>query len=557
MKKTLYLCVMAITMILLSTQSKAQTITSHLFYDSCTGQQYYINVSGGITGTKLETSYGDGTIDTNTVYGGNAYAFHSYTAGGTYTVKFVLYNPSGTRTDSVSYSQAIYGCSYITGRLYEDKNSNCVFDAGDRSLILSCDIEVDSAGVAIDTISSGWGNFTYRAHSYSTTYTFKIAGLPTALILTCPSGGSLSATPSFGTTAAAGDFGFSCSTSSAFDVALNAITHTGRHSNNTAVMLTNNSCNVKSGTLTVNIDAHYTVSTISPSSGTISGHTVTWNYSNLSIDSAEFFSVYASTTPWLTPGTSITTSGYINHITGDGNIANDSFNVADTVTSSWDPNEKTVMPKGNIKSGDRLTYTLAFENTGNAPAQNIHILDTLSGNVDPSSIQVVTSTHPVSILKLKDPTTGNTILKFDFANINLLDSSHHNKADGFVVFSIASKNGLANGTNINNKAGIYFDDNDVVMTNTVTNGIHTTGIAGVSNISAVSVYPNPVHNDLVIKTDNSYDNLRIINATGQQVMQQPLTAAQTHINVQALTPGIYFIILKGNNGVKVEKMEKL
>jgi hypothetical protein len=95
------------------------------------------------------------------------------------------------------------------------------------------------------------------------------------------------------------------------------------------------------------------------------------------------------------------------------------------------------------------------------------------------------------------------------------------------------------------------------MTKTVSNTLVTTGVGKV-NVEDVQLYPNPVNNELVIKANiNQFNNVTIINAMGQTLLQQPLQSNETHIGTKSLVPGMYYIMLKGDSGVKVEKIEKL
>jgi len=559
MKKSIYLFLSAIIAIVLSfNKANAQTtptITGHYVYDSCYRVEFTVYTDSLAGGGYVETSYGDGTIDT--AYGfGYYYSGHTYTSTGTYTVTHVLISSSsGSRVDSISYSYNYSGCGYIYGRLYHDINSNCTFDAGDRYLQSATSIEVDSAGTPVDTISA-WGSFYYKVHTAGVSFSFKVLSNANGFTVSCPSSGTISATSSMGSLVNAGDLGFDCPGGTGFDVAVHAFTvHPGRHSFATLVTLTNTSCDAKSGSLTVTVDSKYSIDSYWPS-GTVSGNTITWSYSSLTADSTMYFEVYGNVPgTWLTPGDTVVTKVDNPWLTGDGDTTNNSYTSVDTVTSSWDPNDKAVMPKGNIAAGTRLTYTLSFENTGNAPAENIHILDTLSANLDVKSMQVVTSSHAVNVSTIKAGSLN--ILKFDFPGIHLLDSSHHGQCDGFVMFSINSKSSLTPGTKIDNQAGIYFDGNEVVMTNMVENTVKTTAVPVLNSLNNVAMYPNPVEDMLVIKTDKAYDKLTIINSMGQVVMQQTLQAKETHLNVKALVPGMYYIMLKNADGVKVEKIEKL
>ncbi|MBS1690169.1 MAG: T9SS type A sorting domain-containing protein, partial [Bacteroidetes bacterium] len=84
-----------------------------------------------------------------------------------------------------------------------------------------------------------------------------------------------------------------------------------------------------------------------------------------------------------------------------------------------------------------------------------------------------------------------------------------------------------------------------------------TAVPVINNLSNVAMYPNPVEDVLTIKTDKEYDKLTIINSVGQTVMQQTLQNKETRVNVKTLAPGMYYIMLKNADGVKVEKIEKL
>mgnify|MGYP003339706370 CR=1 FL=1 len=153
---------------------------------------------------------------------------------------------------------------------------------------------------------------------------------------------------------------------------------------------------------------------------------------------------------------------------------------------------------------------------------------------------------------------GHNILKFDFPNINLLDSTHHGKCTGMLVFTINAKSGLPDGTLIHNKAGIYFDVNPVVMTNNVTNIIgFPSKVPGV-NTASLHVFPNPVKDELVVRMEQgAFTSFTITNAIGTELMQQEVTAADTKVDVKELPAGVYYITLKSENGDVVRKFVKM
>ena len=127
------------------------------------------------------------------------------------------------------------------------------------------------------------------------------------------------------------------------------------------------------------------------------------------------------------------------------------------------------------------------------------------------------------------------------------------------IFTVNAKSGLPNGTTIFNHAGIFFDYNPVVMTNTVENIIGIpTAVTTLKKSTATTIYPNPANSELTINTgSNTYATAIITNTLGQVLMTQSLSSNDTKIKVSALTPGLYYLTLRGESGVEVKKFEKL
>ena len=126
-----------------------------------------------------------------------------------------------------------------------------------------------------------------------------------------------------------------------------------------------------------------------------------------------------------------------------------------------------------------------------------------------------------------------------------------------VVFNIKVRPGLANGTLITNRAGIYFDDNPVVMTNEVENiiGFPPKPIIASNN---VSLYPSPASNVMSISMNQgAYSSMIITNEIGQTIIQQALINTVTMLDINSLVPGLYYITFKGENGTQIQKFVKL
>ncbi len=141
---------------------------------------------------------------------------------------------------------------------------------------------------------------------------------------------------------------------------------------------------------------------------------------------------------------------------------------------SYDPNDIAATPKGYtsahyIEDGTEIEYLIRFQNTGNAPALNVRIDNSISENLDLSSFQLAANSHDVSVAI--DQVTRE--IKFFFNNIMLPDSnSNEQESHGFISYRISVLEPLATGTEIHNTASIYFDNNPAVVTNTTLHTIY-------------------------------------------------------------------------------------
>jgi uncharacterized repeat protein (TIGR01451 family) len=225
------------------------------------------------------------------------------------------------------------------------------------------------------------------------------------------------------------------------------------------------------------------------------------------------------------------------------------------VISSFDPNDKTVIPAGitdehYIKNNDELEYRIRFQNTGNDTAFNIVVIDTLPGYLDPATVVSGVSSNPYEFEMI-----GNGILKWTFRNILLPDSTTNEPGShGFVKFKIEQKQGNAPGTRIENKVGIYFDFNSPVITNTAFSTVWQDLVLTVQKkdlLSDFNVYPNPSAGVVCFesKAEIVNGNLVIMDASGRIIKQQKTEKTKTTIDLSSCAKGIYFYSIRSNNGV--------
>ncbi|MBD0255853.1 MAG: T9SS type A sorting domain-containing protein [Cytophagales bacterium] len=166
--------------------------------------------------------------------------------------------------------------------------------------------------------------------------------------------------------------------------------------------------------------------------------------------------------------------GYVAQLPGDDaepEVAEECLPIID----SFDPNDKAVSP-GGVTDGhytptrSRLDYVIRFQNTGTDVAYKVVVVDTLSADLDVSTLQLGSVSHPYA---MKVSGKGRPVLTFTLNNILLPDSNANEpKSHGYIQFSIKPKADLLEKTRIENFADIFFDYNEPVRTNTTFNTLY-------------------------------------------------------------------------------------
>ncbi|MBL0054325.1 MAG: T9SS type A sorting domain-containing protein [Bacteroidetes bacterium] len=211
--------------------------------------------------------------------------------------------------------------------------------------------------------------------------------------------------------------------------------------------------------------ASYIVTVNGALTPTLNGDTLTYTIADFGlVDFDNDFQIQVQTDTLAQLGQQVCFEVNVTPTIGDNNPANNTLTHCFTVVNSYDPNLKSVYPVNTIADKDgKLTYTIQFQNTGNAPAQHIYVMDTLDAALDASTFELLAYSHQPQVQLI-----GNN-LRFNFPNINLPDSVNDEpNSHGYVQFSIKLHDSLPLGTTVNNTSFIYFDFNPPVQTNTVT-----------------------------------------------------------------------------------------
>lgn len=172
-------------------------------------------------------------------------------------------------------------------------------------------------------------------------------------------------------------------------------------------------------------------------------------------------------------------------------IENNTASISRTVVGSYDPNDileshGPEIEHDSFSTEDYLYYTIRFQNIGTAEAIDVSIDNTLDSQLDPSTIQVLGSSHANTFLR------SGPQLNWQFDNINLpSESMDEPNSHGYVHYKIKPYSGFSVGDIIPNTAEIYFDFNPAVVTNTFETEFVTTLSVEDDTISNFKMYPNP------------------------------------------------------------------
>ena len=514
--------------------------------------------------TNLLWDFGDGITSTQ------QFPLHYYALPGTY-----YYCLTVDSCPPVCDSITVIQYTNISGILYLDNNLNCVFDGGD--------VLQSNAGIEL------WQNgnvYQYAATNANGLYSFNV---PTNQSYIIKVGSYINGQP--------WNPNVGCPTIGQYNIAL---TTAGSFNNDFGIIPTNNFD--LTGTLTVG----------NPFPGALDwidfdiynlGTTVTNATVKLVLDPRCYFDTllasFLSSIPpdtiiyeptgdtliWnsLTPSNFLWNYVYITYDTnivagdtlcftlmefpliGDVNQNNNVQNLCVEAVASYDPNIKEVLPVGNgptglIQANQSMEYTIQFQNTGTAPANNVYILDVIDSDLDLNSLTILSASHNYTVQLLP----GNQ-LKFRFDNIMLPDSGTNQLASrGFIKYTINQLPNLVPGTEIENTADIYFDFNPAIITNTTLNTIDfPTAVESFNEtIENVLVYPNPVKNNLTIKlnlNEQAHVNVFITDILGNKVAQinnKELDSGANTLkwNSKNLSNGIYLLNIETNNSLQVKKL---
>ncbi len=455
----------------------------------------------------------------------------------------------------------------ISGTVFGDSIQNCVKDTIEKTFKNSKLLLYRNNDLEQQSIANNFGQYSFETDLDTFEIRIDTTGLPYQVA--CPANGKqtviLTPQDSIKTNI---DFGLRCKTS--FDVGvLSAVRDSGMlfPAQQAGIHVTAGDLskfyglNCAAGVSgAVNITYSGPVSFAGVMSGAlapvVSGNTLTYSIADFgAIDMQTAFGLRFLVDTFAQIGQQLCLNVVVTPTAGDNNVSNNTATYCFEIVNSYDPNMKEVSPINTIAPDeDWLTYTIHFQNMGNAPAIHIYVMDTLDSNLDESSIQILGSSHRM-LTEIK-----GKFARFNFPNINLIDSATNEpESKGWLQYKIKKKTNLALGTQIKNTASIYFDFNAPVVTNTVTNTVAQP--SAVSYIrhptSDIRLFPNPTSDVVYVSyNSNTSADVTLFNINGAACLKQQLSASNQSISLSDMPAGVYFISVEIGGSVVRKKVVK-
>ena len=242
--------------------------------------------------------------------------------------------------------------------------------------------------------------------------------------------------------------------------------------------------------------------------------------------------------------------------------------ILEEVVGSYDPNDKQVFPTDGlsaeeIENGKALEFLIRFQNTGTFYAERVRITDQLDTALNWTTLKFLAASHDVTSWELKP----GGLLEVVFDQIFLPDSTTNEpESHGFVRFSIERNKHYRENHLVRNKALIYFDFNDPIITNEVSfrvadprDPVAVWEPLEVEKEQLLHIFPNPA-SDLVWLEPTvelgSTASLEVFDAKGMRCFQSDLVIrnGKAAVDFGQLPAGTYLLQLKGKKALQLGKL---
>jgi photosystem II stability/assembly factor-like uncharacterized protein len=285
-----------------------------------------------------------------------------------------------------------------------------------------------------------------------------------------------------------------------------------------------------------------------PPPTSVQNDTLIWNSFALDFNESVAIKIFAVTELGTPLGYMMNATAIILPLSSDTLPADNVCILRDSVVGSYDPNDKTCLQGAyftstQLANNTELEYVIRFQNTGTFPTNFVIITDTLSHLFDPTTLRMISSSHPMTW-----ELNGQGVLKVTYNPLALPPSIVDEPGShGYVKFGIKCKETVVLGNALANTANIYFDFNPPIITNTTVTLVADPTILSEQNIvigkeEGILVYPNPARNEINIASNKLIEGLSIVslfNGIGQTVYSQKISNIPFRIDLSNLPAGLY------------------
>ncbi len=464
--------------------------------------------------------------------------------------------------DTLSNNHACPSAEGISGKTFNDTNTNCALDAGETGI---ANVHLNKyVGSTLVGQTYSFSNGIYFFYDTTGTYTVVVdtTGMPFEVNCSYP---GIDTTVIINPLATNVNFDVECR--NGFDLGIQSIIPLGKvfpgHTHELKIVSGDmshwynlNCASGIGGTVTVAVTGNVAYS--APAIGAltpslVNGNTLTYNVSDFgAINNSEAFNSLFITDTNAIAGNTICVTVSITAASGiETNLLNNTMSYCYHVVNSYDPNLKETYPELVLPNyNDYFYYTIHFQNTGSASAINIRLTDSLSNNLDESTLQIINYSHKNIV------SVDHKVMTVRFPNINLADSTSNEPASkGFIQYRIKPFSGLPGGTHIYNNANIYFDYNAPVLTNTSINTYDVTANTALNKPSdEIVIFPNPSKGIFQLSTNHhETKSISVYNLIGVCVYQSEINNQKTTINISSQPKGVYFIKLMDGDKNTINK----
>ena len=295
--------------------------------------------------------------------------------------------------------------------------------------------------------------------------------------------------------------------------------------------------------LVLTFDPQFSYVAASPVPDIIAGNMLTWQFQDFGAFQDEWIDVDLQ----LPPDVDLIGNAYTHTLIATSTVTetsllNNTQIITDTITGSYDPNDKQVRTSPGessefflIGQDTLLNYLIRFQNTGTDTAFTVVVTDTIPSGLDLSTLKIGTVSHPFTPAFI-----GPRVLQFTFSNILLPDSNTNEAAShGLIAFSLKAELPILAGTVISNNADIFFDFNPPIRTNDASIVATISTSIGAAELIEMSIVPNPASDRVRISSLSHIDRIELWSIDGRLLNSLRVGNDVVDLDLSDYSTGVY------------------